>query len=93
MTNIVFNVDADKNIFFDALYHSGEHDTCTIVSSISNVLTAAALRAGHQPVIYEAGHVRIEIPEAKPETIEVFLAAEDCFRSLEKDRPQYVKIF
>ena len=70
MTNITMSIGVGNNLFYDAEYHAGEHDACTIISTVSSMLIAEAERCGIKPAVLKKGHCRIGIPDAKPEAVE-----------------------
>lgn len=94
MTKIILTITANrKDIFFDCLNHTGDHDVCTIISTLCNVLVAECLRLNTKPTIYEEGHVRIDLEYASAPTIEVFRAVEEVFKGVERNHPDIVKVY
>lgn len=92
MTNVILHI-SDAGVFYDAEYHAGEHDVCTILSTITSMLIAEAERCGIKPSIQEKGHCRIGIPDAKYETVEVFECADEVLKDLAKQHPAYIKLW
>lgn len=93
MTKIIFNVKEDGEIFFECENHSGEHDVCTIVSTLCNVLVRATEKQKLAIDKYEEGHVRIYIPQAKPCLKEQFIVILNMLEELAGDNPNYIKIY
>lgn len=93
MTKIIFNVKENGEIFFDCENHSGDHDVCTIVSTLCNVLVRATEKADLVVDEYESGHVRIYIPQTKSCLREQFLTILDIFEELQTENPKYIKIY
>ena len=94
MTKIIMHIDEDSSdIFFDCLDHAGDSGVCHMVSAIVNVLVSASLRADCEPTHYSSGHVRLDIPAAKPETIEVFESAMGPLQHLADECPDLLRIY
>lgn len=94
MTKIMLRISENRHdIYFDCLNHAGDHDVCTIISTLCNVLVAECIRLGSKPSVYEEGHVHIDIEYATPQTVEVFKAVEMVFKEIEKNHPDIVKIY
>lgn len=93
MTNITMSIGVGNNLFYDAEYHAGEHDACTIISTVSSMLIAEAERCGIKPAVLEKGHCRIGIPDASPEAVEVWKCAEEVLTDLSHQMPQYVRMW
>ena len=92
MTKVLMNIDPISGITYDCLNHAGDESVCVIMSTLSNVLVEAAIRAGHPPNEYNKGHVRIDIP---PNT-----AADETFRTVKavieqaaEQHPDHIRIY
>ena len=92
MTKAIFNFN-NWDIMFDCENHAGDHDVCTIVSTLCNVLVAAARKAGIEPTKYDKGHVRIDIHNAGYPTAEVFRLVEELMHSVADQYPEHVRIY
>lgn len=92
MTKVLMNIDELNGIMYDCLNHSDDYDVCTIMSTLSNVLVEAALRAGYEPKEYQKGHVRIDIPAGTSVT-ETFRAVEGVIHQVAEQHPEYIKIY
>ena len=92
MTKVMINIDELSGIMYDCLNHSDDYDVCTIMSTLSNVLVEAALRAGYEPKEYKPGHVRIDIP-AGIEATETFRTVEAVIHQVAEQHPEYIKIY
>ena len=74
---------------FECVNHSGDHDTCTICSTLCNVLVCAIQLIGVMPEVYESGHVIINVTDEQIKNVRTgmtltFLSVMDAFRELEK---------
>lgn len=92
MTKVMMNFDEMSGIFFDCINHADDHDACTIVSTLCNVLVEACFRAGHEPTTYNPGHVRIDMPST-PETLEVFRTVQFVMTQAAEEHPDFIKIY
>ena len=92
MTKVMINIDDISGIFFDCINHADDHDACTIMSTLCNVLVAECFRQGKEPTIYNKGHVRIDLPYSD-EAFEVFAAVEEAMKQAAKQHPDHIKIY
>lgn len=92
MTKVMMNIDEISGIFFDCINHADDHDACTIMSTLCNVLVEACFRAEHEPTIYNPGHVRIDMPYT-PETLETFRTVEAVMKQAAQQHPDFIKIY
>jgi len=91
MTRVTITID--KGIcYLDCIEHSEDHDVCTIVSSVLNVILMS-YPDDYEPEIYEPGHVRIMDNNASEETKAVFKAAKRTLQALAMQEPKYIKVF
>lgn len=92
MTKVITDIDIKNGIMFDCQNHAGDHDLCTIISTLCNVLVEQSLHAGVEPTIYNEGHVRIDMPFSGTawETLHIVM---DLLRQLEKQHPDHIKIY
>lgn len=93
MTKVMLRIDENGLIFFDCLNHCNDYTVCAIISTLANVLVEACYRAGHEPTIYNKGHVRIDIPKAEYPTIEVFRIVDKGFRQVAEQYPDLVRLY
>ena len=93
MTKVMLRVDDHGAAFYDCMNHSGDHDVCTIMSTLSNVLVAECFRAGYEPTTYNDGHVRIDISRATYPLIEVFRCVEECINRVAEQHPEFIKVY
>jgi hypothetical protein len=93
MTKIIMNIDKDSNIMFDCQNHADDHDVCTIISTLCNVLVEATFRADYEPTIYNPGHVRIDIPKAQDDTLEIFETVMGVIKQAARQHPEFIKIY
>lgn len=89
MTTVQCSVE-NNSIYFECVEHSGDHDTCTICSTLCNVLVCAVQSNGIEPEVYESGHVVIYIrPRVLSEVVfaqvkTVFMAVMNTFKALQE---------
>lgn len=93
MTKAIMNIDDLGNIFFDCINHADDHDACTIVSTLCNVLVEACFREDKEPTIYNKGHVRIDISNADEKTIAVFRTVEKVMLQAADQHPEHIQIY
>jgi len=93
MTKAIFQYD--KGLMFDCVNHAGDHDVCTIVSTLCGVLVIACKRfdKDFEPTIYNEGHVRIDVSRADDSLKEVFRTVEAVMKQAAKQHPDYIKIY
>lgn len=92
MTKVMLNIDKLNGIYYESMTHAGDHDACTIVSTLSNVLVEECFNEGHEPTIYNKGHVRIDMPYSD-KAYEVFKAVEGVMRQAAHQLPDHIKIY
>ena len=92
MTKVMMNIDDISGIFFDCINHAEDHDACTIMSTLCNVLVAETFRLGKEPTIYNKGHVRIDLPYSD-KAFEVFAAVEEAMKQAASQHPDHIKIY
>lgn len=93
MTKILMVInEEDKSIYCEMLEHSEDHDTCTIVSTLSNVLIAECLRIGVEPKL-NGPSVKLILSECEEKTMEVFRVVKDVLIEAEKQNKRYMKIY
>lgn len=92
MTKLVINLKGNS-AYVDCLKHSDNHDVCTIVSSLMNVLVTECIREGVRPKIYEPGHVLIDAEFDSDRPLEVFKAVSETFKQVEAQHKEYLKIY
>lgn len=93
MTKVIMNIDKQSNIMFDCMNHADDHDVCTIISTLCNVLVEECFAIGNEPTVYNPGHVRIDITEAPYPAIEVFRAVGKQIQRVSIQNPDHVKIY
>lgn len=93
MTKVIMMISKNGTVMFDCLNHSDDHDVCTIVSTLCNVLVEACFQSGHEPTVYNKGHVRIDITEAPYPTLETFRIVDKLLRAVAEQNPDFVKIY
>lgn len=93
MTKVMINADELGGVFYDCMNHAGDHDVCTVMSTLSNVLVEACFNADCEPTIYNPGHVRIDMEQADPATVEIFKVVGKVINKFAKQYPDYVKVY
>ena len=93
MTKVIMNIDEHSNIMFDCINHADDHDVCTIISTLCNVLVEECFAIDKEPTVYNAGHVRIDITEAPYPVVEVFRVVGRQFNRVAIQNPDYIKIY
>lgn len=77
------------SVYYECKNHAGDHDLCTIISTISNMIVSA-LPEGVMPDKYESGHVLIQRVMPERQLLEVVKTAEKVLRGLAEDNPKYI---
>lgn len=92
MTKVMMNIDELNGIFFDCINHAEDHDACTIMSTLCNILVETCFRADCEPTIYNKGHVRIDMPYSDSAK-EIFQTVEAVMRQAASQHPDHIKIY
>ena len=92
MTKVFMNIDEISGMYYECIEHSGDHDVCTIVSTLSNVIVEQCYIEGHEPTIYNKGHVRVDMPYSRDAQV-VFRAVEGVMRQAAHQLPDHIKIY
>ena len=93
MTKVMMNADPISGIFYDCLNHADDHDACTIISTLSNVLVQACFDADCEPTEYSKGHVRIDMPSVDEKTIYLFDEVFKVIKSAARQHPDHIKLY
>lgn len=94
MTKAIMDADSlSRNIMFDCQNHAGDHDACTIMATLCNVLVEASFRSGIAPTTYKPGHVRIDISGADDKTLAIFDTVYAVMKQAADQQPDYIKIY
>lgn len=91
MTQVTISIDRDT-CYLDILEHAGNHDVCTIVSTVANVILMHYPN-DFEPEIWQPGHVRIMDCHANEETKAVFRAAKKTLQGLALQEPGYIVVY
>lgn len=94
MTKILLDIN-DYGLMFDCINHADDHDVCTIVSTLCNVLVKACTRFDNEfePTIYQKGHVRIDLKMTDSTLIEIFNTVLSLLKEVQRQHPEYVKVY
>lgn len=94
MTKIIISPGDDGgSFFFDCENHSGDHDVCTIASTLCNVVAQRCMDQGYEIDIYEPGHVRISGDKCDEGTNVVLRTVLKVFEELQYQNPDFVKVY
>ena len=93
MTKVMMNINKSGDIMFDCQNHADDHDVCTIMSTLCNVLVEATFNAGKEPTTYNPGHVRIDIYDADYSTLETFRAVMGVIKQAAAQHSEFIKIY
>ena len=93
MTKAIMQISPLDGVFFDCTAHADDHDACTIMSTLCNVLVEATFMAGKEPTTYNEGHVRIDLFDADYPTLEVFRAVMGVIKQAAAQHPEFIKIY
>ena len=91
--NAAFQNPGHQNTTRNCQNHADDHDACTIMSTLCNVLVEATFMAGKEPTTYNEGHVRIDLYDADYPTLEVFRAVMGVIKQAAKQQPEFIKIY
>lgn len=93
-TNVIINSGEDGGaFFFDCENHSGDHDVCTIASTLCNVVVAICLEKGYKIDTYEPGHVCIKGDHCDDQTSTVLRTVLRVFEQVEGQSPRLLKVY
>lgn len=93
MTKVLLDIKDNGEVFFDCYNHAGDHDVCTVTSTLSGVLVIEAQKCGIEPSHYEEGHVNIYLPISEDKNREVFKTVREVFLQLEEQNPEHIKVY
>lgn len=95
MTKVILRIEKDGSLMFDCLNHSGDHDVCTIASTLCGVLCQACTRfdENFEPTVYSDGHVRIDLSMTDETLREIFQVVEDVMQAAVNKHPEHIKIY
>lgn len=94
MTKIMMDINPLlRTIMFDCRNHADDHDACTIISTLTNVLVEASMRAKASPTAYGKGHVRLDIEGADDKTIYLFETVFEVMKQAEEQMSDHIKIY
>lgn len=92
MTKIIYR-NTDHNIYFDCVNHADDHDVCTIVSTLVNVLVAECLKSEIAIKTYEPGHVTISAENANEFVSNAFETVNLLLSQVAEEYKSYVKLY
>lgn len=93
MTKAIMQISPLDGVFFDCTAHADDHDACTIMSTLCNVLVEATLAADYEPTVYEEGHVRIDMEYSSEKTNHVFQTVWNVMKQAADQHPDYIKLY
>ena len=94
MTKVIFATQ-DYGLMFDCMNHASDHDVCTTISTLCNVLVEACFRfdKDFKPTKYGKGHVRIDLKFTDDNILAVFNAVMGVMYQLQSQHPKHMKIY
>ena len=94
MTKAIMDADhLSRTIMFDCRNHADDHDACTIMATLCNVLVEAAMKTGTMPSTYKPGHVRIDIDCADDRTLYLYETVWAVMKQAADQQPDYIKLY
>lgn len=93
MTKVILQIKDNGDLFYECMNHAGDHDVCTIMSTISNFLVEECFECGCEPTVYDKGHVRIDMSNAGELAKEIFRIAEKQISRLKAQNPEHIKVY
>lgn len=93
MTKAILTIDESSNMMFDCINHAEDHDACTIMSTLCNVLVQRTFDIDREPTVYNKGHVRIDIPNADQETMNMFRTVYKVMEQAAEIQPEYIRTY
>ena len=93
MTQMMMNIDAEGNIYFDCRNHAGKVDVCIMASTLCNVLIMACKALGIEPKEEADAHITFDIIEAPDSLVQTFKAVHKVFCEIENQFPFYMKVY
>ena len=93
MTKAILTIDESSNMMFDCINHADDHDACTIMSTLCNVLVQRTFDIDREPTVYNKGHVRIDISNADQETMNMFRTVYKVMEQAAESQPEYIRTY
>jgi hypothetical protein len=94
MTKVIISMGEDGGaFFFDCENHSGDHDVCTITSTLCNVVVARCQEKGYKIDEYREGHVRIAGNRCDEQTNAVLRSVLRVFEQVQEQNPGALKVY
>ena len=94
MTKVIISIGDDgSSFFFDCENHSGDHDVCTIASTLCNVVVQRCMDMGYEIDEYKEGHVRISGDKCDEGTNMVMRTVLKVFEEVQRQNPDHLKVY
>lgn len=93
MTKAILTIDESDNMMFDCINHADDHDACTIMSTLCNVMVQRTIDLDREPTIYNKGHVRIDIPNADQVTKAVFQTVYKVMEQAARQQSDFIRTY
>ena len=93
MTKVMMHINKAGDIMFDCQNHADDHDACTVISTLCNVMVQRTIDLDREPTIYNKGHVRIDIPNADQVTQAVFQTVYTVMEQAARQQPEYIRTY
>lgn len=91
MTNVIASIEP-RSIYFEIHNHAGDHDVCTAISALTNVLVIECMHQGIDVKEYESGSVVIDINHPSKAMTAVALAVYRAMQILAEENHKFLKI-
>lgn len=93
MTRVIFHVGGGS-AYIDINMHSGDHDVCTMISTIANVIICGTEERGNIVTkVYEPGHVRMCGEHIDTHDMHILEAARTALECIEDEHPEHIRIY
>lgn len=89
MTKVLISIYR-TSCYYEAEGHAGNHDVCTILSTLEGVLTTAQTPRQYDA---ESGHCQIVIDDATDAQKTVFRAVQSVLQQVAEQFPEHVKLY
>ena len=94
MTKVIINTGEDgRSFFFDCENHSGDHDVCTVASTLCNVVVSRCQEKGYRIDDYRPGHVCAHGDHCDESTSAILRTVLHVFEELQEQNAGLIKIY
>lgn len=93
-TKIIFNINKkDGSVYFEAMGHAGDHDTCMHLSALYAVITSICEKADIPISVQEEEHMKVCIENAGTSVIWALEAVQNTLFRLTEIHSDTMKIY